>query len=45
MAALGFLQGMCPMCPGMGMWMILFWVVVILAVVALVWLLVRGTRR
>lgn len=37
-------QGMCPMCPMMGPWMILFWVLLILAIVAVVWLLVRRSR-
>lgn len=38
---LGLAQGVCPMCPGMGLWMALFWVVVLLLVVAVVWMLVR----
>jgi uncharacterized membrane protein len=42
--ALVLLQGMCPMCAGMGIWMVLFWVVVLVAIVALVWLLVRRNR-
>ncbi len=44
MTTLALLQGMCPMCAGMAIWMILFWVVVIVAVVAVVWLLIRRSR-
>lgn len=41
MVALALLQGMCPMCAGMGVWMILFWITLLVAVVGVVWLLVR----
>jgi uncharacterized membrane protein len=44
MVALSLLQGMCPMCAGMGLWTVLFWIVVVAAVVAVVWLLVRRSR-
>jgi hypothetical protein len=39
------LQGMCPMCAGMGLGMILVWIVLIAAVVAVVWLLLRRSRH
>ena len=42
--ALVLLQGMCPMCAGIGFWMVLFWVVVLVVIVALVWVLVRRNR-
>jgi uncharacterized membrane protein len=35
------LQGMCPMCMGMGPWMMVFWIVLLVAIVAVVWMLVR----
>jgi hypothetical protein len=38
------LRGMCPMCAGMGIWMILFWVVVFAVLLGIVWLLVRRSR-
>lgn len=45
MILLVFLQGWCPMCPAMGMWIILFWIVVIAAIVAVVWMVTRRIRR
>lgn len=42
---LALLQGMCPMCAGMGIWMLLFWIIVLVAVGAGVWLLVRMLRK
>lgn len=45
MILLGLLQGMCPMCPAMGVWMILFWIVLIAAIVAVVWMFTRRSRR
>ena len=44
MVSLALLQGMCPMCAMMGPWMILLWVILVVAVVALVWMLVRRFR-
>ncbi|CAN5853563.1 hypothetical protein BH20GEM3_BH20GEM3_02650 [soil metagenome] len=35
------LQGMCPMCMGMGLWMVLFWALLIAVVIAVVWMIVR----
>lgn len=33
------------MCVGMGLWMVLFWVVLIVAIVAVVWMFTRRSRR
>lgn len=41
----GLVQGLCPMCATMGVWMILLWIFVLAAVAALVWMVVRWTRR
>jgi uncharacterized membrane protein len=43
--SLALIQGWCPMCASMGLWMILFWVVVIAAIVAVVWMLTRRSRQ
>jgi hypothetical protein len=45
MTTLVLFQGMCPMCVGMGLGMILLWVLVIVAIIAVVWLLLRRSRR
>lgn len=38
-------QGLCPMCAGMGISMVLVWVLVLAMIAGLVWLVVRRTRR
>lgn len=44
MPIVALIQGMCPMCGGMGLWMVLFWVVLILLVGGAIWALVRRNR-
>lgn len=40
----GLVQGMCPMCAGMGIWMVLFWIVVLALIAGVIWMLVRRGR-
>lgn len=42
---IGVAQGMCPMCAGMGLGMLLFWLVVLVLIAVAVWLVVRRVRR
>lgn len=42
---LALAQGMCPMCATMGMWMILFWILIIAVIIGAVWMFTRRSRR
>lgn len=42
---LALIQGMCPMCASMGVWMILSWILLIAVIVGVVWMFARWIRR